>query len=193
MTTLANFKKLENVSNISVNNMDRTIGIKTGVLDTFTPTYTYKMYNGIDKNGNIKTTEPKPYDMADIVLIERRKDKNGQWYDKELPTFSMNFKSVNQETKNRINFYSMLFRNCTSKDIVDEMTSGELRKSKALASILQANGIEPNQFVDMVKNLKTPITFAQYKRDNGQLNFVDADYYNQNKVESTTEVEEPVF
>ena len=193
MTTLANFKKLENVSSVPVEYMDRTPGIKTGVLDTLTPSFTYKMYNGIDKNGNIKTTEPKPYDMADIVLIERRKDKNGQWYDKELPTFSMNFKSVEQ-SDNRITFYSMLFRNCTSKDIVNEMSTGKLIKSKAFVSILNANDIQPNQFVDMVKNLKTPISFAQYKRDNGQLNFVDVDYYNENKAQSSNATtEEPVF
>lgn len=193
MKTLANFKKLENVSSVPVVYMDRTPGIKTGVLDTLTPSFTYKMYNGIDKNGNIKTTEPKPYDMADIVLIERRKDKNGQWYDKELPTFSMNFKSVEQ-SDNRITFYSMLFRNCTSKDIVNEMSTGNLIKSKAFVSILNANDIQPSQFVDMVKNLKTPISFAQYKRDNGQLNFVDVDYYNENKAQSSNATtEEPVF
>ena len=151
------------------------------------------MYKGVDNNGNIKTTEPKPYDMADIVLIDRRKDKNGQWYDKELPAFSMNFKSVEQ-TNNRVTFYSMLFRNTTSKDIVEEMTSGNLRKSKAFVSILHDNNIEPSQFVDMVKNLKTPITFAQYKRDNGQLNFVDVNYYNENKAQtSNATTEEPVF
>ena len=101
----------------------------------------------------------------------------------------MNFKSTTKDD-NRMVYYTMIFRNTTSDELVKEMINAHkngsaLDKSKALYSIIKTNGYTPSNFWESIAS-GVPIQFAQYKRNNGQINFVDTKYYNEKIVTATT-------
>ena len=154
-------------SDISNDYLDRTEGVKKGNLTSIMPSYKFSFADGKDA---------KAFDLADIVLHQRQK-VNGQWTDKDLPCFAINIKASKQPESHKTVYYSMLFRNTSSKEIIDEFKSGmNLNRSKALYNIIMQNKMNINNFFENLANGDT-IEFAQYKRDNGQLNFVDSKYY----------------
>ena len=181
METLKNLKKLSKVKNeISINYLDRSQGVKTGALVKLKPSFKYVMEGG---------AEAESFDMSDIVLIQRQK-RNNEWTDVELPCFAINIKADEQPDEHRLTYYTMLFRNTSSKEIVDEMidaskNGSSLNKAKPLYSIIVNNNMSPSDFFEELMNGQS-ITFAQYKRDNGQINFVDEQYYNQKYANQST-------
>lgn len=175
MNTLASLTKtLSKVQNdISINYLDRSQGVKTGTLIELSPSFKYTMKGG---------EAPKPFNIANIVLINRQK-RNNEWVDVQLPCFAMNFKAKEQTDEHRTTYYTMLFRNTSSDELAKELIDADrngtsLNKAKALYSIIKRNKLSPANFWETIESGE-PITFAQYKRDNGQINFVDEQYYNE--------------
>lgn len=173
MDTLKNLTKtLSNVTDeLSINYLDKSPGVKKGTLLSVQPSFKYVMKGG---------ETAKPFTADDITLIQRRKINN-EWQDVELDCFAINIKA-DKQNDNRLTYYTMLFRNMTSQDFVDEInesaSSGTaLVKAKPLYSIIINNKMTISNFFQELSKGKS-ITFAQYKRDNGQINFVDANYYN---------------
>ena len=181
MDTLKNLSKLSKVKNeISINYLDRSQGVKTGTLLKTQPSFKYVMEGGV---------QAESFDISDIVLIQRQKENN-EWIDVELPCFAINIKADEQTDEHRLTYYTMLFRNTSSKELVNEMIDASengtsLNKAKPLYSIIVNNNMSPSNFFESLRN-KEPITFAQYKRNNGQINFVDEKYYNQKYANQST-------
>ena len=173
-------EKTKGVSdNLQINYLDRTPGIKEGALVSVKPTFRFHMKDG---------SPAQSFDAANIILVNR-KLINNEWTDTKLPCFAMNFKSTTKDD-NRMIYYTMIFRNTTSDELVKEMINAHkdgsaLDKSKALYSIIKTNGYTPSNFWESIAG-GLPIQFAQYKRNNGQINFVDTKYYNEKIVTATT-------
>ena len=167
-------KKMTKVSNdLTINYLDRTPGIKEGTLVSVKPSFRFVMDTG---------EEAKAFDVANITMINR-KLVNNEWVDSELPCFAMNFKSTKQDDEGRMIYHTMIFRNTSSDELYKEMKNAhkegsELNKTKALYSIIKRNGYTPSNFFECLANGES-IKFAQYKRNNGQINFVDEKYYNE--------------
>jgi hypothetical protein len=175
MSVLDNLSKQLNKvkKDISINYLDRSQGVKTGTLTKTQPSFKYVMKGG---------AEAESFDVADIVLIQRQK-RNGEWTDTELPCFAMNIKADKQDDNHRMTYYTMIFRNTSSEELIDEILSASkngtsLNKAKPLYSIIKRNKLSVTNFFETLQNGES-ITFAQYKRDNGQINFVDEQYYNE--------------
>ena len=172
-------KKTKSVGdNLQINYLDRSPGIKEGTLVSVKPTFRFHMKGG---------EEARAFDIADITMINR-KLVNNEWTDSELPCFAMNFKSTTPDD-NRMVYHTMIFRNTSSDELVKEMIDAHkngspLDKSKALYSIIKRNGYTPSNFWESLANGE-PVKFAQYKRNNGQINFVDEQYYNEKIVTAT--------
>ena len=102
-------------SDISNDYLDRTEGVKKGNLTSIMPSYKFSFADGKDA---------KAFDIADIVLHQRQKS-NGQWTDKDLPCFAIQYqKLLNNLNLTRLFITVCYSRNTSSKEIIDEFKSG---------------------------------------------------------------------
>ena len=194
LLTKALQKKLSDVGNIQVNYLDRTNGVKSGSLFTINPSYKYLMMNSetLTESGyEYETSDPKPFDCANIMIINRYySKKQNKWIEELVPALAINLKSTEQPDANKTRYCSMIFRGTSFDRLMDEIilahqSGQDLDRAKALYSIIDNNGLTVSDFFEHLQSGK-PISFAQYKRGNN-MNFVDAKYYTE-KIESAEDV-----
>ena len=86
-------KDLSSVSNLTVNYLDRTQGIKSGTLFTISHTFKHKMMDketlGANGKWTYESSEPKPFDCANILLVNSY-EKNGERVEEQVPAFAIN-------------------------------------------------------------------------------------------------------
>ena len=183
--------KLEKVGDITVHQLDRTNGVKNGTKYTVQPSYKYMMINKEtlqpDGTYDYETSDAVPFDMGNILLLNRYKNREGNWIDNNVPAFAINIK-LDEQPDNNIRYCSMIFRGTSFDRIVDEMLALEqgmqLDRAKAISAIIKSNGLTIATFLEHLNEGKS-IEFAQYKREYN-LNFVDSKYYTE-KVERDME------
>ena len=116
--------------------------------------------------------------MANVLLLNRYKNKDGDWVDNNVSAFAINIK-LDEQPNDNITYCTMVFRGTSFDRIIDEviaMQQGlQLDRAKALSAIIKANGLTMSTFIEHLNEGKS-IEFAQYKRGSN-LNFVDARYY----------------
>ena len=174
--------KLDKVGDIQLHQLDRTNGVKCGTKYTVQPSFKFMMIDKetLQSDGTYKydTSDAKPFDMANILLLNRYKNKDGDWVDNNVSAFAINIK-LDEQPNDNITYCTMIFRGTSFDRIVDEviaMQQGlQLDRAKALSAIIKANGLTISTFIEHLNEGKS-IEFAQYKRGSN-LNFVDARYY----------------
>ena len=183
--------KLEKVGDITLHQLDRTNGVKNGTLYTVQPSYKFNMIDKetLQSNGtyDYETSDATPFDCANILLLNRYKNKEGNWIDDNVPAFAINIK-LDEQPDNNIRYCSMLFRGTSFDRIINEMLALEqgmqLDRAKAISAIIKSNGLTIATFLEHLESGKS-IEFAQYKREYN-LNFVDSKYYTE-KIERDME------
>jgi hypothetical protein len=178
-------KSLDKLKTIKVHSMDREQGLKSGTLYTVEPSFKYQIVTSetLLPNGtySYETTEKKPFNMGNILIINRYKSKQtNEWVEEKVPSFCINIKSDEQSDDNKIKYISMLFRGTSFTRLMNEIiecsTNGSsLDRSKALYSIIMDNGLTPSTFIEHLSEGGT-LHFGQYKR-NYNMNFVDTKYF----------------
>lgn len=174
--------KLSKVSGALTNHtVDRTQGVKRGKMIEQIPTgFKFQLLNGDEVVPIDKTT---PFNYSNILLdTSYYSKKQSKRIESSIPAFCINIELEGSTEREKV-YTSMLFRNTTLEEIVEEMVDNQkngtpLNKGKALYNIINKdNNMSPSEFFDELEN-GTSITFAQYKRRGG-MNFVDTKYYEQ--------------
>ena len=162
--------------------MDRTEGVKIGSAMSIQPTISYDILDKVEKDGTLVVSYAKPFDASNIVLNQRRK-VNGEFVTEQLPCFAINFKLSKQPDTHKTKYCTMIFRNTTIEEMTAELTEARtnpsvpLNKAKALYSmIIENNGWTTSNFIERLSS-GDEFTFAQYKRDAHQLNFISEQYW----------------
>ena len=185
-------KDLSSVSNITVNYLDRTQGIKSGTLFTISPTFKHKMMDketlGANGKWTYESSDAKPFDCANILLINRYQ-RDGEWIEEEVPAFAINLKATEQPDENKVRYYTMLFRGTSiqrlTAELIDSHKNGtDLNRAKAFYSIIDSNMLTASNFLEHLSE-GGAIEFAQYKRGRN-MNFVDIKYYKE-KIEDSVD------
>lgn len=195
LITKALQEKLNKVGTLTVNYLDRTQGVKEGKLFTIKPSFKYKMLTSETLGENGKYTydsvEPKEFDCANILLINRYKSKQtNEWVEELIPAFAINLKSIEQPDDNKVRYCTMMFRGTSFERLMDELinahqSGADLDRAKALYSIITSNGLSVSNFFEHLSGGNS-IEFAQYKRGNN-MNFVDTKYYRDKIEPNSTE------
>lgn len=184
------FDMLSNLkNNFSDFTNDTTVGIKSGKPFSMKPSFRYNVIN--DDTGEVISKEDsKPFAYSDIEIITSRKNTEGKYEDSTLKAFAINIK-LDTSTKDNTHTTTMVFRNTSLLEIFtawsDNVQNGTRMESmpKAVYRICKENNLEGNKFVSWLKDGKTSLEFAQYKRDNSKrLNFISKDYYLTDKAKS---------
>lgn len=183
--------KLSKVGNIKIHQLDTNQGIKSGTLYEVKPSYPFVMNTkeilGANGKYTYETSEPKPFNMANILLINKYRNRDtGEMVEERVPALAINLKSTEQTEDNKIKYCSMLFRGTSFERLMDEIinaskTGSSLDRAKALYSIITSNGLTVQTFFEHLSEGNS-IDFAQYKRGSRNMNFVDTKYYTE-KVE----------
>ena len=190
LMTKALQNKLKNVGTIAVPFMDREQGVKRGNVYTVQPSFKFlivdKEIKLSDGKYKYETSEPKPFDCANILLVNRYKSKRtDDWVEEKTPALAINLKLDEQPDSNKVRYCCMMFRGTSLERLMDEIIAtqngGVLDRAKAIYSIITDNGLEPSTFFEHLTEGNS-IQFAQYKR-NYNMNFVDTKYY-RDKIES---------
>ena len=176
-------KKLKKVSGALTNHtVDRTPGIKRGKMVEQIPTGI--KFQGLNGDEVVPMDKVKPFGYSNILLdTSYYSKKQSKRIESSIPTFCINIELEGSSEHEKV-YTSMLFRNTTLEEIIEEMVDNQqngtpLNKSKALYNIINKdNKMSPGEFFDELEN-GTSITFAQYKRRGG-MNFVDTKYYENN-------------
>ena len=190
-------KQLDKVNNLTVHFLDRTEGVKNGTLYNVEPSYKFLIVikETLQPDGSYKyeTSEKKPFNMGNILLVNRYKSKTtNEWVEEKVPAFCINIKSSEQNEEGKVRYYSMLFRGTSFERLMTEIVEchsngSTLDRSKALYSIIKDNGLTPSKFLEHLSE-GNAIKFAQYKR-NYNMNFVDTVYYNEKIIQTSEQTD----
>ena len=179
-------KAVSGLTNITTNRADFSIGVKTGSMTDMVPQKIGGLNYSVIQDGGelVSSSKCKPFCIEDVMLHDRKKDDNGNWVSKDLPSAVINFK-LDSSTEQEMVYTSMVFRGTTWEEIVQDFELNHKGKGKlgsgatALYYIFsKGNGMSSiEHFLEELEN-GTPIKFAQYKREYTKgLNFTSHQYY----------------